>query len=545
MRPNSKKSILAVHIEPSAICASWAGRDGEVRRSRICVSDAQWDEAWSLDLRVFDDALNQIKSRLDVPRGASVVVAFESPTSVAEAQSIPRGDVQSGLASLRLSMCERLSLPRHSDSVCAKVISSAAKGKDPRPGVAVISAASESDVDSIRMWIERAGLRCVSAIPAGALLLNEVARASKASDGSGLSVILHVDNYRSALCVLMKGQIELLRTFEVGLNNLGDALIHAAAGNAEKSLSSDTLSRALECLHLHGIPQRDTAYDDERGLSANAILPLIQPVIQRLCVEIKQSLRMVLRRAGGAVVRLQTRGPGSSVPRLHDSIAQFIDAEVDNDKDQLYDLSLEDCLRSGGWKELALSTRHISGTRNDQRFRKAMVLGGVLGLAALGVEAAHYIRVSSELDMKIQNMEGQIQHVRKFDALSQIAVNMDERLGQGQDLLAEFLGAQPDWNAVLTGLAMSAESRVELTEIRGLGEIGNATIQVYGIADAREGSTALPDFIEKLQACRLCEAVEVESRLLIEIEDKPVYQFRLRISLKEFGPELMTMEYKP
>jgi Tfp pilus assembly PilM family ATPase/Tfp pilus assembly protein PilN len=546
MRPNSKKSILAVHIEPSAISACWASRDGEVRRSRVCVSDAEWNEGWNLDLRIYDEALNQIRSRLGVPRGANVVVAFESPTSVAEAQSIPQGDIQSGLASLRLSMCERLSLPRQGESVCTKTISSATKGKDPHPGVAIVSAACESNVDSIRMWIERLGFRCVGVIPAGALLLNEVAQASKASGDSGLSVILHIDNHRSALCVVMKGQIELLRTFEVGLNNLGRTLIHAASGNPDNCLNSDTLSRALECLHLHGIPQRDTVYDDERGLSANAILPLIQPVIQRLCVEIKQSLRMVLRRAGGAQVQLQIRGPGSSVPRLPDTIAQFIDAEIVGGEDQHSDISVDDCLRSGGgWKELVLSSRRVSRTVNDQRFRRAMVIGGALGLVTLGLEAGHYVQISSELDTMIQKMDGQIQQVRKFDALSQVAVDMDERLGQGQALLDEFLGAQPDWNAVLTGLAMSAESRVELTEIRGIGDMNDATIQLYGIADAREGSTALADFIEKLQACRLCEAVEVESRLLIEIEDKPVYQFRLRISLKEFGPELMTMEYTP
>ncbi len=545
MRSNSGKSILAVHIEPNAVSASWMARDGELRRTRVTLCEADWNEAWSSGLRPYDDALSIIKSRLGVPRGVGVAVAFESPTTVSEAQSIPEGDLHNALASLRLAMCERLSLSKRSESVCAKRVFSASKGRDKSAGVAVVAASSERDVDSIRNWIERAGLRCLGVVPTGALLLNEAARVSEASQGSGLVINLHVDNYRCALCVMMDGHAELLRTFEIGLNHLGEAVIRAVESSEVRRQSSYTLTNALDSLRTHGIPERGTTFDQELGLSANAVLPLLQPVLQRLCVEIKQSLRMVLRRAGASMIHLQLRGPGASVPRLHEAVAQSIDAELAVDEHMPEGMSVEDCLRRGGWKDLALSSAQIQAAAGVLRFRRAVACGALLGIVALGVESVHYLRQSAEFIAQTRDLDGQVQQVREFRAMSEAAVEMDDRLGQGHDLLDEFVGDQPYWNAVLTGVSKSAQSRVELTEIRGISERGSASVLIYGVADAASDSTALNEFIEKLETCYLGESVEVESRLLIEIQNSPVYQFRLRMTLIEFRPELMTMGFAP
>ncbi len=539
------KMMIAVHIEPNAASASWVGRDGELRRARVLLCEADWSEAWNSGLHQYDDAFSVLMKRLGVPRGTSVVVAFESPTCVSEAQSMPEGDIQNALSSLRLAMCERLSLSRRSESVCTKRVFSASRGKNKRSGVAIVAASSEKDVDSIRAWVERAGFRCLGVVPSGALLLNEAARVSKANPGSGLQVNLHVDNYRCSLCVTMDGHAELLRTFEIGLNNLGEAVIRAAEGSGEQYHSSYTLTNALESLHSHGIPQRGTTFDQELGLSANSVLPLLQPVLQRLCVEIKQSLRMVLRRAGSSMVHLQLRGPGASVPRLHESIAQSIDAELATDEHMSEDMSVEDCLRRGGWRDLALSSAKIQAIAGSLRFRRAIACGALLGIVALGVESVHYLGDSAELTAQTLALDEQVRQVREFRAMSEAAVEMDDRLGQGHDLLGEFLGDQPYWNAVITGVTKSAHTRVELTEIRGIAERDGASVLIYGIADATSDSTVLNEFIEKLETCYLGDSVEVESRLLIEMEKNPVYQFRLRMSLIEFRPELMTMGYTP
>jgi len=545
MRLRSRKSVLAVSLEPNAVSGSWIAQDGMTRRASICLCKADWSDAWKSGLQDYDDALRELTNRLGVPRGVGALVAFESETSVSEAQAIPDGDIQNALASVRLAMCERLSLPRRSESVCTKRVFAASREKGKSSGIAIVAASSEVDVDKIQAWIERSGLQCAGIVPTGALLLNEVARASKTSSADGLQVVVHVDNYRSSLCVMMEGRAELLRTFEIGLSNLGEAIIRAADGCAKQNQLMNTQACVLEHLQTHGIPQRDMDYIAELGLSSNSVLPLLQPVLQRLCVEIKQSLRMVARRSGGAIARLELRGPGASVPRLRDAIAQSIDADAGTEGGVQEDMSVEGCLHRGGWRELALSTAKVQAAAGYSRFRRAITCGAILGIVALGGESVHYLRVSADLDSQIRSMNRQLQQVRDFRTMSETAVEMDARLGKGHALLDEFLGSQPYWNAVLTALTKSAQSRVELTEIRGIGERNGASVLIYGVADASEGSTSLTDYIEELKTYSLGKSVEVESRLLIELDKSPVYQFRLRMTLIEFRPELLTMEYAP
>jgi len=537
--------VLAVSLEPNAVSGSWIAQDGETRRASICLCKADWSDAWKSGLQDYDQALNELKNRLGVPRGVGVLVAFESETSVSEAQAIPDGDIQNALTSMRLAMCERLSLSRRSESVCAKRLFTASRGNSKNPGIAIVAASSDMDVDSIQAWIERSGLQCAGIVPTGALLLNDVARASKSGLADGLRIVLHVDNYRCSLCVMMDGRAELLRTFEIGLNNLGEAIIRAADSSAKQNQLMNIQACVLEHLQTHGIPQRDMDYIAELGLSSNSVLPLLQPVLQRLCVEVKQSLRMVVRRSGGAIARFDLRGPGASVPRLRDAIAQSIDADVGSEGVLKEDMTVEGCLHRGGWRDLALSSAKVQTAEGYSRFRRAIACGAILGLVALAGETVHYLKTSADLDSQIESMNQQLQQVRDFRTISETAVEMDARLGKGHALLDEFLGSQPYWNAVLTAITKSAQSSVELTEIRGIGDRSDASVLIYGVADASTGSTALADYIEKLNTCSLGNSVEVESRLLIELDKNPVYQFRLRMTLIEFRPELLTMEYAP
>jgi hypothetical protein len=542
MRSSANRAVLVVHLDPTAVHASWAARGPTPRRVHVPLVQSAWGGAWQSGLAEIDEALAEAVARLRVPPGTPVVVGFESRSGVAEAQSIPAGDVGAGLASLRLAACERLSLPRHSEAVRVRQVCGAEGGDSPSAGVAIVSAAAEDAVEAVRAWVERAGLRCVRAVPSGAVLLGEITRQVRGRSEGPFRILLHIDGHRSVLGVASEGRIELLRTFEIGLNNFGEAIARASQSRQDGRGAAVSLQQALELLAGRGFPKPDTVFDEEAQLSANAVLPVLQPVVQRFCVEVKQSLRMVLRRSGTVPVQVELRGPGALVPNMAEVFVNSIDAEFVPPPSGDGDRSLDVLLRESWWHDLALTSTAAVASVSAARFRKAVVLGALLGIAALGAEAAHYLRATAALATRQRAVAAELVRVHDFNELSERAVALDARLTKGRELLSEFVGPQPDWDAVVTDLALAADGQVEVTEIRAASEKDRAFLLVYGVADAAPDSAGLTSFIRGFESSPLVGRVDVESRLLIEMGDKSMYQFRLRVDLNRIRPELTTME---
>ncbi len=538
MRTRTKWPMLVLHIEPNAIHALWTKGSGVEKTTRVGLPGAEWTEAWEGGLRGFDDALLDVVTRLGVAPGTTTMVAFESPSAITEAQSLPVGEVQVGLASLRLAMCERLSLPRTTESVATHLISS----NDLTNGVVVVAGATDAHVDAVHMWTERAGLRCAGVSPAGGLLLNEVAdQLVQSTTREGYRLLLHIDEHRCAIGMTSEGKIDLLRTFDIGLNKFGEAVVRASQGSDRVQGNPLTLGRAVEILREHGIPEPGEDIGGDVGLSANAILPLLQPVIQRLTVEIKQSLRMVLRRNDTSAVRIELQGPGAQVHGLTDALMRTIDAEfIVHDRDGLADSIPQRLVRKSDQSLTLYSARHLAAV-SEGRFRRAVVFGALLGFVVLGAEAGRFLHKGTGLERQTQSMSSDVARVQQFRDLSEQAVALNAQLGEAEDLLERYVGPQPDWTAALTHLANAADNTVKLTEIRGSQERADGVLLIYGIAEAQKDSTKLADFIEKLESSSLIEQVDVESRLLIELEDKPIYQFRLRASLADLRPQLTVL----
>src|SRR5690606_4687241 len=59
-----------------------------------------------------------------------------------------------------------------------------------------------------------------------------------------------------------------------------------------------------------------------------AVLPLLQPVLQRIFVELKQSFRKVLREGRDGQTLIEMSGPGAVIEGLDAAIARAVDAEI-------------------------------------------------------------------------------------------------------------------------------------------------------------------------------------------------------------------------
>lgn len=306
-----------------------------------------------------------------------------------------------------------------------------------------------------------------------------------------------------------------------------------------------TLGHATEVLMEHGIPVPGEAFGGEIGLSANAVLPLLQPVIQRLSIEIKQSARMVMRRSDTSTPRIHLEGPGSAVRGLTDGLMRSIDAEFVVSEEAGFNESIAQLMSRAGFDNLSLQSAHQLELYSQSRFRRAVICGGLLGMAVLGGEAAYYLHKDTSLIQEMAKLDVDRSRVQHFRDLTAESIDLNDRLGQADQLLDDHVGANTDWAATITHLANAAEHKVRITEIRGSKDHERGSLMIYGLADAREDSTDLTEFIAQLESSGLLSKVDVESRLLIELEGEPMYQFRLRASLVELRPQVTLMETSP
>lgn len=155
-----------------------------------------------------------------------------------------------------------------------------------------------------------------------ALKLASVVAALQREAGTEPTGILWIGESESVLACRVGQSLKLVRTLAVGLDHLLSALARPIRGGGGDV--TYTPAEAYAALIAGGIPAPGTSFDASRDVDATAVLPLMQPMLQRLAIEIKQSLRFSLTEEQRGALTLHIDGSGALVARLGDLVARQI-----------------------------------------------------------------------------------------------------------------------------------------------------------------------------------------------------------------------------
>ena len=117
--------------------------------------------------------------------------------------------------------------------------------------------------------------------------------------------------------------LRFVRTISLGTESLAEALTRPMR-STQPNGSAITLDRqaARRLLYRAGIPAPEVIVDHTLGITGSAMLPLLQPILQRIAIELKQSLRYGLSDAERTEIALRLDGAGSLISNLGSSLAQ-------------------------------------------------------------------------------------------------------------------------------------------------------------------------------------------------------------------------------
>jgi hypothetical protein len=287
-------------------------------------------------------------------------VLYTGPTQAVAIESLPVGSQGQAINAAKLSAlesmshatsnvrCEAIVLGRDArrishrlsaigDQPSADSRQPTADSRGPRRVHVAVAADRDEHLAAIEQLVTEAGMEFAWALPIDAPVMVRLVRQCLGDESP--MVRLYMGEFSSLCFVSAGGSLLFARRIAIGIESFVAALtrpIRVRAGDEPVTLSEQ---ESRHIVHTFGMPERDTVVHHVSGgpeLRGVQIVPLLQPILQRIVVELRQSMRFSLAEdqlGPPCTVPLSCLGPGSRLPRLAEVIAMELDvprAEEEN-----------------------------------------------------------------------------------------------------------------------------------------------------------------------------------------------------------------------
>ncbi len=499
------------------------------RASRPAVSENETE--WAAGLLALETDVSAWVAELDIA-GCQTTVVYTGPDTAASVYDCPAtaGEQRAKLAA-KIAMAGTISFPIEQNAhaeVCLYKDTAAAEGEQPQLRTLAI-ADTEATILSLSMTLERAGLVPTSFVPApGASLAAAIERLVETADESVPRVVLWIGEHSSVITAGQSGRVALARLVPVGTETLVEALarpVTAADHRASPLMDRDA---ARELLFTSGIPTADGWQDSAGLLDAQAVLPLVQPAVQRLIVELKQSIRFGLGRDVREQAKLIVCGPGSQILGLDESIAggASLDMIERNTSKKPRIESIHGDIAAVlvlGSRVPSLVPRKFAAERIVRNTRKAIWAGAAMALLAIGADVFESLGRSSSARESLEQASTETTPLGSVaEQTMQAALAARNGLNHAQARERMLLDAAPVYAAVLAALSALTPEQVSLTEIAfaAEGEMTRCTIRGWALGDEKVTETdRFREFTTAIRSCPLIVDTKLgETRRTLEQE---------------------------
>lgn len=536
---------VILSLTPDALDGALVSGRRVVRVASTPLDRAAWRQAWSEGLLRYDEALAAVLASLRAGRSGTVTVIAQSPTQVVDVCTVSasaEAAVQAGV----LRVTERVHSTGTRPAADAAVVATDVAGAMHR---AHVLAAADDDMaaQAVFGWVGRAGWRLSGYVPRSVIPMHETVLHA-AGDDSPCVAWCFLDKGTTALAAMDKGELLFMRSIEVGYQAMSEAYARGLQYEAQAHEPSASVSDVLDLaagtalLFEQGVPARDAKIGQRSSHHRRVVGPLLAPVVQRLSVEIKQTLRYGVGDPERRPRRLLLVGPGAAIPGMATLLTESTELDVEalppTSEGPAWGPfargSAEQTLAVGRDPSVALlplsACERLGRSRRTSAIRAGVIvvaglLAGEAGLITLDRQA-----VAQRIDAQREALDA----VRQELTLREQAFQMGERLDLASYLSAQAIGDQPDWSAALLEIATLAGEAVTCTDVRTFFEGSTPVLALGGIAKdppGRQSGAALGEFIERLNASPLIAKVDLGTASNLPAADGSGKKFSVRCTL--------------
>jgi Tfp pilus assembly protein PilN len=408
---------------------------------------------------------------------------------------------------------------------------------------------TEDTAKALASWIKQAGLEPSALIPDEVPgIAAAVDAALNLADGDNITVVLHIGEHRSALAAASKGRLRFIRQIAIGTESL------VQAWTRELNIDGRTVvldhTGAAEMLVRVGIPERRQVVDPERGITGDALLPLVQPILQRCVVDIKQSLRFGLEEKERENVTVFGIGPGSNVPALMRLVADqsAMNLGASPAKPGRASAGMIDTWLEGRQISVNLLPRGLQSQLIDRRVRRGLWVGVAATLTLIVADAAMTRFELGSQERAAADLRHRMESTAPASALMQKLTSEQSALSSARQRVSAKLDSLADWDAVMVMLARCTPESVKLVQVNFLFDNGRPVCRLSGhapIGGLADASATLQRFMDAMSATGIVRGCRLGAAQRSEIGGTAVQNFEMTVSLVQLpapaqSPDAMT-----
>jgi Tfp pilus assembly PilM family ATPase len=511
------------------------------RRIEVPDFESNWPRSLGAHERVLAELVNELRCRghravvlLDAPGFASTICACPATFGESEAES-----------AAMLAVGAIADFPIDGEPCIARVVHTDAPSPDDKSlrNTHLLAAAQRAgDADAVAAFVERAGLIFAGAAPVGAVaLLAALKGAAALGRRSGdRSAVLWIGEHESALASVVDGAVKFVRPVAIGIEALVDALRQQPQRSREDEAEVE-LDRiaARQLLAAAGVPAPDAPLPGHDGLTGAAVLPIIQPALQRITIETKQSLRFGLSEKERSGARLQVEGPGAAVPGLGDWIARQCGLAIVAAPPESPDL--ESSSRSGAIAALVshadlvplVLPRRMSQRRTRFRARVALAAGIALAGALLGWEWRQASTALQSESARLEALLSRAESDRRTAQIRNATLAARLALAEAEARAMQTAGEAADNAATLAAIAAAAKN-VRISSIHISRDPDACVARISGfvrLSESEDPATDIRAFVDSLSVSPIAGATRLSATQRVQIDGAQSQAFEVALHL--------------
>ena len=350
------------------------------------------------------------------------------------------------------------------------------------------------------------------------------------------SVTLAMGDDASAIAIAVGGETVLVRFADVGLSALASAYCSLLGNSEEPPSDIDAAARRM-LLEEHGVPGTgDEQYEGIRGVD---VLRAMQPALQRIAVELKQSVRFTLDPSAQFRVALHLVGPCAGVKRLHALLAEQLEIELGAcDGVEFSDGGSRDwfsLVRQAGLEGRGGARVYADGA-DESGVSSGAFWGGVTVATALILGVGGIAMYKTQATQR--ELSDTLAQVARLGAAESTVDERREAIASKalERTLRETAASTADHGAALRLVADATGENVEIESFRGdrTGSGTRLTLRVRSSGDtAKAARASMQNYVDALDASALTSGIDVGTVRMIEEPSTTYASFELALLLHE------------
>lgn len=531
-----RSSRVIVEITPSLVAVRQAERGGVVRTHEVSLDRSDWGGDWAVAEPEIVASLCDGVRAMGL-QGRRVVVVYDlgglSCAVTATTGEVPAARALDSACLAAQHTRESVNEPMVSAAVCLSRNSSSGDAKSSYLGCAETNAT----LARVAALVEKAGLRVEGLVPRDACAIVECVSNLDLDDPSP-SIAAWIGRHAMSIAIAHGGVLRTARVTGIGLSAIVDAIMNPGRSTTSgPDRSVPTRVEAWNGLWTVGVP----SVTHEGSLSSQdeprALLPIMQPVLQRMAVEIKQSLRFEVGAGVREEARLVICGPGARCPGLREALCRFVGLDA---REGFGEGSSRESGESGAILHSGMELPFLlPAMQVDRHVRRRVRVGMTLGSVAALALAVH-VRVdattrANEDQERVAVLTTALESARQVERAQREAREEHALVGHAQSRLRQGMGDGTSASGVLRVLAHAGATGVRIRSVdlldRPDGKPQLTITAVVPIDANADPAMAIRAFLAQLEESPLVGSARLGPTQRVALEGRDVQSFNVSADL--------------